>query len=189
MGKADAILELFEVDEKAAFQLLYDSYYETLVLFAHHVTGEPLAAEDVVQDCLVDFWVSKRYKTLSSGLDKYIFQAVKFSSLNYIRGTQRKKNLYIRVNQEKEEEESVPREADETDVMEMVYKAIDLLPEERRRIFLMVFVDGMSYKDVAESLQISKNTVKTQLNRSLTFLRGLLKDKYNACLLFFISKK
>lgn len=77
---------MFKVAEKEAFQLLYSSYYETLVLFANQIIDDSQAAEDIVQDCLVKFWISKRYRTLESGLDKYIFQAVKFSSLNYVRG-------------------------------------------------------------------------------------------------------
>ena len=70
-----------------------------------------------------------------------------------------------------------------------MYKVIDLLPEERRNVFLLVFVEGMSYQEVADQLQISKNTVKTQLSRSLKFLRETLKDRYNAFLLFFILEK
>lgn len=188
MDKAETILNMFKVAEKEAFQLLYSSYYETLVLFANQIIDDSQAAEDIVQDCLVKFWISKRYRTLESGLDKYIFQAVKFSSLNYVRGDRRKKNLHENVIREMMSEEDLPEE-ENIEILEMVYKVIDLLPEERRHIFLMVFVDGMSYQEVADQLQISKNTVKTQLSRSLKFLRDTLKDRYNAFLLFFILKK
>lgn len=188
MDKAETILNMFKVAEKEAFQLLYSSYYETLVLFANQIIDDSQAAEDIVQDCLVKFWISKRYRTLEAGLDKYIFQAVKFSSLNYVRGDRRKKNLHENVIREMMSEEDLPEE-ENVEILEMVYKVIDLLPEERRHIFLMVFVDGMSYQEVADQLQISKNTVKTQLSRSLKFLRDTLKDRYNAFLLFFILKK
>ena len=178
---------MFKVAEKEAFQLLYSSYYETLVLFANQIIDDSQAAEDIVQDCLVKFWISKRYRTLESGLDKYIFQAVKFSSLNYVRGDRRKKNLHENVIREMMSEEDLPEE-ENVEILEMVYKVIDLLPEERRHIFLMVFVDGMSYQEVADQLQISKNTVKTQLSCSLKFLRDTLKDRYNAFLFYFILK-
>lgn len=71
MDKAETILNMFKVAEKEAFQLLYSSYYETLVLFANQIIDDSQAAEDIVQDCLVKFWISKRYRTLESGLDKY----------------------------------------------------------------------------------------------------------------------
>ena len=78
MGKEDLILQMFKVAEKKAFQLLYDTYYETLVLFANQVTGDSQAAEDIVQDCLVKFWISKRYRTLESGLDNTCFKRLSF---------------------------------------------------------------------------------------------------------------
>lgn len=188
MNRADMILELFKEDEKKAFQLLYDTYYETLVLFAHQITNDALAAEDIVQKFLVQFWMSRRYRTLPSGLDKYVFQAVKFSSLNHLRENQRKKNLYKRVFGEEVYEEGQMNDQ-KSFILELVYRTIDLLPEDRRRIFIMVFVDNMSYQEVADQLHISKNTVKTQLSRSLKFLRDALNDKYIASLLFFILKK
>lgn len=188
MSKADAILELFRIDEEKAFNQLYEAYYEPLVLFAHQIIGESSAAEDVVQDCFVDLWTSKRYKTLESGLDKYIFQAVKFTSLNYIRGNRRQKALYDRVAQEIDTVENMPEE-EAVDVLGEVYKAVELLPQDRKRIFLMLFVDGKTYQEIAEALQISKNTVKTQLSRSLNFLRDLLKDKYIPFLLLIVDKK
>lgn len=61
------------------------------MLFANQVTGDAEAAEDVVQECFVKFWMNKPFVTLPSGLDKYVFQAVKFSSLNYVRGDRRKR--------------------------------------------------------------------------------------------------
>ena len=188
MSKADAILKLFQTDEERAFNQLYEAYYEPLVLFAHQIIGESAAVEDVVQDCFVDFWTSKRYRTLEAGLDKYMFQAVKYSSLNYLRGKQKKKALYDRVVQEMDKEEEMKME-EEVDVMAEVYKTIDLLPEDRKRIFLMLFVEGRSYQEIADALQISKNTVKTQLSRALGFLRNLLKDKYIPFLLLIIDKK
>lgn len=85
-------------------------------------------------------------------------------------------------------DEELPDKGD-ADMLEIVYRMIDLLPEERRNVFLMVFVEDMSYQEVADQLQISKNTVKTQLSRSLKFLRDTLKERYNSFLLYFLLKK
>ena len=188
MDKAETILVMFKVAEKKAFQLLYDLYYENLVLFANQIIDDSQAAEDVVQDCLVKFWISKRYRTLDAGLDKYVFQAVKFSSLNYLRGDKRKRTIHEHVSREMLSKENLPDEKN-AEILEVVYKVINQLPEERRHIFMMVFVDGKSYQEVMDQLQISKNTVKTQLSRSLKFLRNKLKNRYNEILLFFILKK
>lgn len=187
INKADTILAMFKENEKEAFQLLYDTYYGTLVLFANQIINDTFAAEDIVQKFLVQFWMTKRYRTLPFGLDKYVFQAIKFSSLNYLREKQRHKNLHEKVLIETVDEEQTDDQR--IAILELVYQAIELLPEERRRIFFMVFVDGLSYQEVADRLHISKNTVKTQLGRSLKFLRDTLKDKYFSLFLLFLLKK
>lgn len=186
MGKPETILEQFRTDKRKAFRLFYDSYFELLVLFAHQITKDAEAAEDIVQECLVKFWINEPYLTMSSGLDKYIFQAVKYASYNHLRGHLRKKNLYDQVTREMLSDE---KDHEENDVLEKIYRSINQLPEERRKVFLMVFVDNMSYQEVADRLHISKNTVKTQLSRSLKFLRLILQDDYSSFLLFFILKK
>ena len=57
---------------------------------------------------------------------------------------------------------------------EVLYKALNELPEERRKIFLMICLEGMKYQEVAEKLHISINTVKKQMGRSFKFLREKL---------------
>ena len=63
------------------------------------------------------------------------------------------------------------------------------MQEERRRILHMVCMEGMKYQDVANQLNISINTVKTQMGRALQFLRKELKDDEYLALLFFLEKK
>ena len=46
MDKAETILNMFKVAEKEAFQLLYSSYYETLVLFANQIIDDSQAHKD-----------------------------------------------------------------------------------------------------------------------------------------------
>lgn len=50
-------------------------------------------------------------------------------------------------------------------------KSIELLPLQTRKVFNECFLKGRKYKDVAEELQISVNTVKTHITRALQFLR------------------
>ena len=77
---------------------------------------------------------------------------------------------------------------DEQAEIEILYLTINLLPPERRRIFMMVYAEGKKYKEVADQLQISINTVRTQLTRSLKFLREKLGEQEFTILLFFFKK-
>ena len=51
------------------------------------------------------------------------------------------------------------------------------LPEQQRKVLMRCVVDGKKYKEVAEELGITLNTVKTHLTRALAFLRGELSEE------------
>ena len=59
-------------------------------------------------------------------------------------------------------------------------KAIDKLPEQRKKILEMAAYGNMSYKEIAETLDISLNTVKTQMSRAYRSLKGRT-DRENNC--------
>ena len=58
------ILELLKKDEKKAFRLLFERYYDNLLLYSFRILNDLEAAEDIVQDCFVRLWNTKRLYTL-----------------------------------------------------------------------------------------------------------------------------
>ena len=143
------------------FPLSFEIYYETLVMFANYWLNDPEAAEDTVQECFVDFWVNKRFENLSSGLDKYIFASVKHAALNYLRGNRRREERHAVVAGNWKEDGGEVAELNEEEI-EYLYMTINRLPEERRKIFMMVCLEGRKYQEVADLLGISVNTVRTR---------------------------
>ena len=77
MKNSERILLQFKDDERKGFRLLYDSFYDSLVLFATQFIGEAEEAADIVQECFVDFWVNRRVCFFGGSVVKYILSAVK----------------------------------------------------------------------------------------------------------------
>lgn len=169
------ILESLKREDRSAFRELFDAYYDALILFANHLLNNAEAAEDVVQDCFVDFWVSRRFEHLDSGIGKYLFQSVKHAALNNLRGYRRREKHHASMQQEMKEEAETAETYNEE--LEILYAAIRQLPEERRKIFTLICLEGKKYQEVADMLQISINTVKTQMGRSFQFLRQTLGNR------------
>ena len=158
--------------EKSAFQAFFSGYYEVLVLFATGILKDVDAAEDVVQDCFVNVWENRHFEKLSDGLDRYMFHR-----------ELRHEKVMAEMASENEN-----RGEGELHEMEILYAAINQLPFERRRVFMMICAEGMKYQDVADSLGVSINTVRTQMGRSMKFLREKLKDQVFSSLLCFWLK-
>lgn len=190
MANTDKILSLYKRDERAAMQELFDVYYEPLLLFCNRLIRDSESAEDIVQECFVHVWRSRRLENFEGELDRFMFQAVRFRAVNYLRDQGRREQLYHKASGERDVppvffmEEQAGRE------IELLYRTINRLPDECRKIFLMACLDDLKYREIAEALKISVNTVKTQMKIALRFLReSLSRETFSSILLFLSVKK
>lgn len=181
----DEILSLYKRDEKAAMQRLFDIYYEPLLLYCNRLIRDPESAEDIVQECFVHIWRSRRLENFDGELDNFMFQAVRFRAINHVRNQKRREKLH---HNALEGEKIVPvffLEEDAGKEIELLYRVINRLPGECRKIFLMACLDDLKYREIADKLEISINTVKTQMRIALRFLReNLTLDTFSSILLF-----
>lgn len=175
MDLSDKIRAVYRTDQRQAFRLLFDACREPLFLYAMHLLGDERAAEDVVQDCFVDFWAHDRIKTVSGDIVKYMFGAVHHCAHNHIRKRRRTAELHRRAGYSGTEFTDEP-EREESPETTLLYRSIARLPTQQRRIFMMTAVEGMKYREVADRLSISINTVKTQLRRAVSALRRALTE-------------
>jgi len=187
MANLGMILLLYKQDERAALQQLFDVYYDSLLLYCNRLIRDPESAEDIVQDCFVHIWQSKRLENFEGDLDRFMFQAVKFRAINYVRNQNRRNQLHHSMTVEEEELSLFLREDEEGKETELLYRMIGQLPDECRKIFLMASLDDMKYREIAEVLNISINTVKTQMKIALRFLREKLTVETFSSILLFLS--
>lgn len=57
-----------------------------------------------------------------------------------------------------------------------LYKSIDKLPDKCRMIFKMAKLDGMTYNEISEELNLSVKTIESQMRRAFILLRDMIKD-------------
>jgi RNA polymerase sigma-70 factor (ECF subfamily) len=189
MNRPDEILQALKHGERGAFETFFEEYHGSLLLFATRVLNDADAAADVVQECFVNFWAGRRYEQVSGSLEHYMFHAVKNGALKYLRDQRRRALRHENATRESGREPPPTPEEEITLETERLYAAIHRLPAERRRVFTMVCVEGMKYQEVADSLDISLNTVKKQMTRAFHFLREALKERPFPSLLLFLLKK
>ena len=179
MGKEDLILQMFKVAEKKAFQLLYDTYYETLVLFANQVTGDSQAAEDIVQDVFVKIWETREKLGAVDNLSAYLYQMVRYKCFSHLRAEKVRQRVTKSFTEEFDETEI--NEYIKNETFRIVMNALEDLPPGSRNVFSRA-IQGYSAKEIAEELGIAVETVKKQKQVA----RRLLKEKLgNLFTLFF----
>ena len=182
---AEKILRMFGETEEKAFRLLYDTYYKTLVLFANQVVNDKEVAKDIVHDVFLVVLKNKKSLDVSYSLKSYLFTLSKNYALNYL------KHLRVVAMNEREVIEALENADDELDAYEQrvarLNEKLAELPDKQRQVLMKCFVDGQKYRDVADELGISVNSVKTHISRGLKFLRNELKEEM--VMLFMLKRE
>jgi RNA polymerase sigma-70 factor (family 1) len=165
-------LQSINIDDKAALELVYRQYWSKLYLYAFNVLRERDICEDIVQEIFIDLWTKKREVEISN-LKAYLFQSVKYKIFNQLRRKKYKRQLLSQLN-------AINRQYKIDDLYEkkelstIIKKVISELPEQRKIIFQLSRIDGLSNKEISEILNISVQTVKNQISKSLNFIRESL---------------
>ena len=170
-GKGDTLEKEIEA--------LFKEHYSFLCLVAYGILRERDVAKDIVQDFFVSYWQNKR--TISVPFRAYAGKAVKNLCLIHLEKVKKEKIRLRTVDVPQYEEQRIP----ENTKRDATLKALlERLPERRRNIFVSAVINGQSYSEIAESNDISVNTVKTQIKRAYAFLRAEIpEDLYYVILL------
>ena len=146
----------------------FKSLYKPLCLFALRYTQQLDDAEDIVQQTFADVWDRNRLEVPIDHLKSYLYQAVRNRSLSYVTKAASVEMTDQMPDVEDQSEEERIREA-ERDAR--LWDAIDRLPPERKKIFLLSKRDGLKYQEIADKLHLSIKTVENQMSKALKTLR------------------
>ncbi|WP_106830312.1 RNA polymerase sigma-70 factor [Parabacteroides pacaensis] len=158
------------------FEEYFRSLYKPLNLYALRFTEEIDDAEDIVQQAFVDAWEKNSQGSAIGNLKAYMYQAVHNRCLNYLSSRMHKADTQEIPDLPDTSEEEQVRQA-ERDAR--LWEAINKLPPERKKIFLMAKQDGLRYQDIAGTLGISVKTVENQMGKALKTLRETAIKIYN----------
>lgn len=144
--------------------------------FALGLTRNGAEADDLVQSACekaitrIDQWEP------GTRLDSWMFRIIQTTHIDQIRG-QKRRNTYLEVI-EREEEPSFDgaRAAEASMTLDAVRRAIYNLPDEQRAVLMLVSVEGLSYKEASEVLEIPMGTLTSRLVRARTALARMLNN-------------
>jgi RNA polymerase sigma-70 factor (family 1) len=156
---------IFEGKETAlaeCYQLLSKKLYH----FSKAIIHSPEDAEEIVEDVFVKLWSNRSQVLTIDNLAVYLYVSVKNRSLNAM---DRKARQLVKVSFDDLEitmSEPTPdpyKLLVTAEMMQKMQKAVESLPPRCKMIFKLVREDGLKYKEVAEILDISVNTIDAQM--------------------------
>ncbi|WP_159517034.1 RNA polymerase sigma factor [Sunxiuqinia indica] len=172
-------------DDMNALKRLHDKYYSQLFLWACKYLQQETVIEELVSDCFIKLWNRRKYIIIEKSLKAYIFLVLRNQIVSYIRKDKNKFEVKVKELPEVPTEESI----NEQEYYANLYKAIQRIPEQRRKILELAVFESLTYREIADRLDISINTVKTQIARSYQFLKEELDPKDFVLLHFHCIRK
>ncbi len=168
------LLEKLKDGDDLAFEELYTSYKEPATRFCNSILKDIEESENIVQEVFIKIWNRKSLINPELNFTSYLFTIIKNRVFDYMKEV--KKNELLR---EKFWDNIVDYKTEDAELKEerfiKVKEAVDNLSVKRREIIKLNYDEGKSYEEIANQLNISKNTVKNQLVKAKQVIRRQLK--------------
>ena len=179
------LIKALQEGDIKAFNEVYYKYHKKLFAFSLKFLKNRADIEDLIQKIFVIIWEKRKKLNPEKSFNNYLFIITR----NEIYDLLKKKAITDYYNDQiMGDLEQAEDDIELKKTIEVIYSLIEKMPERRRQIFLMNRDRGLTYRQIAEELGISENTVDTQIRNSLNYLRAELSKniKSSNTLLFCI---
>jgi RNA polymerase sigma-70 factor (ECF subfamily) len=160
------------------FNRILEAEIPRLRRYARALTRNVIAADDLVQECLVRGIAKQHLWVEGTDLRAWLFTIMHNQYVNTVRRGARE-GVAVSVS---DAEPSLKRAASQEKCLELrdLDRAMAKLPEEQRSVILLVGLEGMAYEAVAEIIGVPVGTVRSRLSRgreALRHLMGIVSDR------------
>lgn len=171
-------LKMIEEDDKTSFESLFLAYNSRLIRFAINWVKHREIAEELVLDLFMKIWREREKMRAVKSPEGFLYVSTRNLCLNYVRLNSKK------IFEDISEHSDFLVDSDDNaglleykEMCDLVNQAVERLPSQCKLVFQLVRYEQMSYSETAEALNLSVNTVRTQMVRALKKLHALL-DPY-----------
>ncbi|MBI2640714.1 MAG: sigma-70 family RNA polymerase sigma factor [Candidatus Sungbacteria bacterium] len=187
--------------DKEALEILISRYLRSIYRFLYRYAGNVHDAEDLTQEVFVKIWRNLKRFDQDKGFKTWIFSIAKNTAIDFLKKSRsasggKKTILFSEFSArggsafggENEEGENVflsilhdkaplPDElAARKNIGKMLEDALNLLSPRYSVVFNMHYDNGLTFREIAESLQEPLHTVKSRYRRALALLKNLLSE-------------
>lgn len=172
----EQLTDFLRSGDHAAFIEIYNRYWELLIDAAYQRLKSVEAAEEVVQEIFVSFYLRKEDFKSRPILEPYFRTALKYKVFHIYRSQQVYYNHLDSLIKESNIAPVMPDEILELkELREKINQIGDHLPEKCRDVFIMSRLEQLKHQEIADQLNISVSTVKKHLHKAMKILRSEFK--------------
>jgi RNA polymerase sigma-70 factor (family 1) len=168
-NEASLLLHVAEGDEKA-FSSLYYKYHHRLGIYLYQLTSSRPFAEELLQDVFCKVWEKRDQLPAIENFQAWLFTIAKNQALNALRSVVSER-LQKKVWEKNQVDVSGLDQLTTEDQLQLLDKAISQLPPQQKKVFMLSRYKRLKYIEIAEELNLSKETIKSYLQIATSSIR------------------
>lgn len=172
------LIESISNDDRQAFAELYGRYHQGIYNFLLTITRIPELAEDIMQDVFVKIWESRSDINIQSSTSAYLYRIGRNRAIDFMRRASLEQNIQDEIKHRVASgiDKLTQNDYEWQHYKQLYNQALESLPPQRRKAFMLVRQEGRSYEEAAEIMGISRNTLKQHLVLAVQSIRESLKE-------------
>jgi RNA polymerase sigma-70 factor (ECF subfamily) len=157
------------------FSGIFRQHEQGLYTLALRLTKSPETAKDIIQEVFIKLWEQRNNLATIKNKEAWLYKLTENKVIDFLRKAaaddRLKKRIWDNLQQILNDTE---QHLEVKEYNEVIQRAIDLLPPQRRLIYQLNKNEGMDYQEIATELQLSKHTVKNQLFSAVQSVRRFI---------------
>lgn len=164
------LLAQFRKGDVGVFEQVYKTCYKSLIAEAYLLLQDEQEAEDQVQGLFIEIWDKKLYRNVNIALRSYLHRSIHNRCLNVLDKQKTRDKRMLRYTRTLEDRVS-GNMAELNERARMMQTLLGELSTQRLEAFSLVYLEDKKYKEAAEEMGITVNSVKTHLRLALKTLQ------------------
>lgn len=145
------------------FTLVYNKHKKPVYNYILKMIGRQDAAEDILQTVFLKYYENMDKIKNPERAPQWIYTVARNEIFQFIRDKYKAKITYIESDDENASEADLETELERKEVSQLVKEEIELLKNEHKEVILLKEFSGLSYKEIAQILNITEDLVKSRL--------------------------
>ncbi len=183
MTEQELVLLAKQGDDQAFAQLMRDNE-KRIYNLTLRMTGNPEDAMDLAQDTFLNAWKGLKFFKGDSAFSTWLYRLASNACIDFLRRQKRRQDISAPLAADSEDEDRLPEVPDDRfrpdtqleqqELRRAVDEGLRQLSLEHRQVLVMREVNGLSYQEIADILDLEAGTVKSRIARARLSLRKIL---------------
>ena len=173
------LIEQLRSGNEAAFETIFHKSKGKLKGFLVKVLPKGEDEESILQEIYLKLWSTRRFLQPDKNFEAFLFAIARNRVIDVMRKRLHRQkyleSLYLQLKEEQGNSLDAYAAVKYSELERIIFDLIEKLPEKRKEIFRLNRMEGLTYKEIANRLNISENTVDSQMRKAMAFLHEEMK--------------